>query len=134
MSETYLRLICVAGTPEAAVAVRAALDGAVATSAPGTIVIGEFPPNASAAVEASPSISVELERLRQAAALGGIASRWRHTLNNSLAALLAEAQLLGMESLQANEHEGVERIIAQCRRMIVIVRDGPSVEPGDAAP
>lgn len=47
----------------------------------------------------------------------------QHTLNNPLAALLAELQLLEMEELPAAHRESVERAIGLCRRVITIVRD-----------
>jgi signal transduction histidine kinase len=129
MAETYQRLICVAGGPDTAVALREGLDRILAHATAGTLAIGEFPPNTRVSTEPSPTAGVELDRLTHAAALGGVASHWRHTLNNSLAALLAEAQLLGMEALPPSEHESVERIIALCRRMIVVVREGPPSDP-----
>jgi signal transduction histidine kinase len=128
MTKSYQRLICVADTPETAAALRAALDTLAAHTPAGTLAIGDFPQHVTATVEPSPSVRVELERLQHAAALGGIASRWRHTLNNSLAALLAEAQLLGMGSLPKDDHAAVERIITLCRRMIGVLRDGPPTE------
>jgi len=47
----------------------------------------------------------------------------QHTLNNPLAALLAELQLLEMEELAPGHRESVERSIDLCRRLIKIVRD-----------
>ncbi len=47
----------------------------------------------------------------------------QHTLNNPLAALLAELQLLEMEELSEAHREAVERAIGLCRRVIVIVRE-----------
>jgi hypothetical protein len=44
-------------------------------------------------------------------------------LNNPLAALLAELQLLEMEELSAEHRESVERSISLCRRLIKIVRE-----------
>lgn len=46
-----------------------------------------------------------------------------HTLNNPLAALLAELQLLEMEELTPDHRESVERCIDLCRRVIGIVRE-----------
>jgi signal transduction histidine kinase len=46
-----------------------------------------------------------------------------HTLNNPLAALLAELQLLEMEQLPVEQRESVERCIGLCRRVIGIVRE-----------
>jgi hypothetical protein len=127
-------MIAVAGGAEAAAAVRAALDGVVARAGIGAVAVGELHGTAADAVEPAPTAAVELERLRQAAALGGVAVHWRHTLNNSLAALLAEAQLLGMESQRGEAREGIERIIALCRRMIIVLRDGPPTEPSGVPP
>jgi light-regulated signal transduction histidine kinase (bacteriophytochrome) len=48
----------------------------------------------------------------------------QHKLNNPLAALLAEVQLLGMEdTLDAQHRASVERITGLVRRVIGIVRD-----------
>jgi signal transduction histidine kinase len=47
----------------------------------------------------------------------------QHTLNNPLAGLLAELQLLEMDDLTPSQHEGVERSIALVRRLITIVRE-----------
>lgn len=48
----------------------------------------------------------------------------QHRLNNPLAALLAEAQLMGMdETLDAAQRASVERLIELVRRVIGIVRD-----------
>ena len=47
----------------------------------------------------------------------------QHTLNNPLAALLAELQLLEMEELEPGHRESVERAIGLCRRVITIVRE-----------
>lgn len=46
-----------------------------------------------------------------------------HTLNNPLAALLAELQLLEMEELAPEHRESVERCIDLCRRVIAVVRE-----------
>lgn len=47
----------------------------------------------------------------------------QHTLNNPLAALLAELQLLEMEDLDPAHRAGVERSIELCRRLVKIVRE-----------
>ena len=47
----------------------------------------------------------------------------QHALNNPLAALLAEAQLLGMETTLDPEHAAaVDRMTALVRRLITLVR------------
>ncbi|MBX6331699.1 MAG: hypothetical protein IRY91_07620 [Gemmatimonadaceae bacterium] len=52
----------------------------------------------------------------------------QHQLNNPLAALLAEAQLLSMEAaLDGQQRAAVERIIELVRRVIGTVRDLDSV-------
>ena len=47
----------------------------------------------------------------------------QHSLNNPLAGLLAELQLLEMEELPPEHREAVERSIGLCRRLILIVRE-----------
>lgn len=47
----------------------------------------------------------------------------QHTLNNPIAGLLAELQLLEMDDLTESQRGGVERSIALVRRLIVIVRE-----------
>ena len=48
----------------------------------------------------------------------------QHQLNNPLAALLAEAQLLSMEPELSDPHrESVTRVIELVRRLIALVRD-----------
>ncbi|MDQ3811951.1 MAG: hypothetical protein M3336_16840 [Chloroflexota bacterium] len=52
-----------------------------------------------------------------------LASRVQHELNNPLAALLAEAQLLGMDATLAEEHRvAVQRIVELTRRIVATVR------------
>lgn len=76
-----------------------------------------------------------LHRTRRLIAAGELALRLQHSLNNPLAALLAEAQLLEMEQLDPEHQEAVERIVELCRRMVEIVRrlDGVSAEATPAA-
>jgi signal transduction histidine kinase len=69
--------------------------------------------------------AVALRAVRQTQRLiaaGELAMRLQHSLNNPLAALLAEAQLLEMETLPPDHRESVERIIELCRRVIEVVR------------
>jgi signal transduction histidine kinase len=47
----------------------------------------------------------------------------QHTLNNPIAGLLAELQLLEMDDLTPSQREGIERSIALVRRLITIVRE-----------
>lgn len=76
-------------------------------------------------VEGAPedsAVMAELRRTQRMIAAGDIAQRLQHDLNNPLAGLLAEAQLLEMEPLPPEQLEAVTRIVQLCRRMIVIVR------------
>jgi signal transduction histidine kinase len=79
-----------------------------------------------------------LQRARRLMAAGEIALRMQHALNNPLAALLAEAQLLEMEQLTDEQHDAVTRIVEQLRRVIGVVRQLDGVgkardgHPGDA--
>jgi signal transduction histidine kinase len=68
------------------------------------------------------ALALELRRVQRLLVAGEAAVRLPHALNNPLGALLAEAQLLRMHALDAEEAESVDRIIALCRRMASIVR------------
>ena len=50
-----------------------------------------------------------------------LAGRLQHKLNNPLAALLAEAQLLELEELHADHATSVRRMVELCRRLIDFV-------------
>ena len=69
--------------------------------------------------------AVPLRALRQTQRLlaaGELATRLQHSINNPLAALLAEAQLLELEPLAPDHRASVERIIELSRRVIDVVR------------
>ena len=68
-------------------------------------------------------IQRELRRTQQLIAMGETTARIQHTLNNPLAALLAEAQLLEMEELRDEHRAAVKRIIELCRRLVGMVRN-----------
>ncbi|MFN8572013.1 MAG: histidine kinase dimerization/phospho-acceptor domain-containing protein [Gemmatimonadaceae bacterium] len=73
----------------------------------------------------SPSVAQTLKLLRQTQRLlaaGEIAMKMQHSLNNPLAALLAEAQLLQLENLTQEHQQAVERIIELSRRLIEVTR------------
>jgi signal transduction histidine kinase len=55
-------------------------------------------------------------------AAGELAMRLQHSLNNPLAALLAEAQLLELEELAPDHEASVQRIIELTRRVVEVVR------------
>jgi signal transduction histidine kinase len=63
-----------------------------------------------------------LRQTQRLMAAGELAMRLQHALNNPLAALLAEAQLLELEPLPQDHKESVERIIELSRRVIDVIR------------
>jgi signal transduction histidine kinase len=78
-----------------------------------------------AASLSSPSLARSMKLLRQTQRLlaaGEIAMKMQHALNNPLAALLAEAQLLQLEDLALEHQKAVERIIELSRRLIDVTR------------
>lgn len=76
-----------------------------------------------------------LRRTRQLLSAGEIALGLQHSMNNPLAAILAESQLLEMDTLSGEQREAVGRIVALCRRMTAVVRrlDGVGGALGGAA-
>ena len=68
------------------------------------------------------ALRTELRRTQRLIAAGEIALELQHAVNNPLTALLAEAQLLEMESLTEEQQSSVKRIVELCRRVISIVR------------
>jgi signal transduction histidine kinase len=70
---------------------------------------------------ASPYIDVVM-RARRVVAAGEVALRLQHSLNNPLAGLLAEAQLMQLDDSTAEQRESLERMVALCRRMIEVTR------------
>lgn len=68
------------------------------------------------------AILTSLRHFQTMLAVGEVANGLQHKLNNPLAALLAEAQLLELEPL-GEEHAGsVRRIVELCRRVIDVSR------------
>lgn len=49
----------------------------------------------------------------------------RHEINNVLAALLAEAQLLQLDPLPPEQSAGVDRVVAHARRLKELLRPRP---------
>ncbi len=68
------------------------------------------------------SIHQRLHHLRALLAAGRLASRLPHRLNNPLAALLGEAELLTLEPLTEDQRESVGRIIELGRRIVTEVK------------
>ncbi|MDQ6886405.1 MAG: hypothetical protein M3068_03835 [Gemmatimonadota bacterium] len=71
---------------------------------------------------------------RRFAELQALTARIQHEVNNPLAALLAETQLLAMEPTLPDEHrETVERVVALVRRVVASVRKLDQVREGPPA-
>lgn len=75
-----------------------------------------------AAEPGTATLLAQLARTRQLLSAGEIAIGLQHAMNNPLAAILAESQLLEMDALSAEQREAVARIVALCRRMTAVVR------------
>ena len=76
----------------------------------------------------------QVSRARRLVAAGELALRLQHSLNNPLAGLLAEAQLMQMEATVPEQQQALERMVLLCRRMIEITRalDGVGERKGSA--
>lgn len=61
-------------------------------------------------------------RARRITAAGEMALRLQHALNNPLAGLMAELQLLQMEGAGGAQEETLARMMSLCRRMVEITR------------
>ena len=73
----------------------------------------------------------QVTRARRLVAAGEIALRLQHALNNPLAGLLAESQLMLMDPQTPDQQASLERIVGLCRRMIEMTRtlDGLGERP-----
>jgi signal transduction histidine kinase len=74
------------------------------------------------ALAANSDITAELRRARRIFAAGQMVLSLQHGINNPLAALLAEAQLLQLEKLSQEQRESVDRMVELCRRIVGLVR------------
>jgi signal transduction histidine kinase len=66
--------------------------------------------------------AAQVMRARRLIAAGEIALRFQHSLNNPLAGILAEAQLMQLDPLPPEQHAALERIVGLCRRIIDLGR------------
>ena len=73
------------------------------------------------------ALLMSLRRMQTVLAAGELASQLQHRLNNPLAALLAEAQLLEMEPMREDHATAVRRIVELCRRVIEVSRSIGSI-------
>jgi signal transduction histidine kinase len=142
-----LRLLRARGYPSAAILVVAADapppdDEAARLGVARQLTFAELPrelPNAlreatrlEQLAGSSPVAAQALRALHQShrlMAAGEYALRLQHALNNPLAALLAEAQLLELEELAPDHRRSVERIIELSRRVIEVTRSMEGIGP-----
>ena len=76
----------------------------------------------TAALDREAAMTAELRQVRRIFAAGQAALSLQHAINNPLAALLAEAQLLQLEELTAEQRGSVDRMVELCRRVVALVR------------
>jgi signal transduction histidine kinase len=76
----------------------------------------------TAALDSAAGVTAELRQARRIFAAGQAALSLQHAINNPLAALLAEAQLLQLEELTAEQRGSVDRMVELCRRVVALVR------------
>jgi signal transduction histidine kinase len=96
------------------------------------VAIGDAPRQLGTAVESSlgagpwtltlEAVRDELRRTQRLLAAGEVALGLQHAMNNPLTAVLAEAQLLEMESLPEEQATAVRRIVENTRRVVQLVR------------
>jgi signal transduction histidine kinase len=106
-------------------AVTCALDAGFATALPAAVTAACAPRGGG---EIASVAERSLRRVQQLQAAGEIALGLQHAMNNPLTALLAEAQLLELESMAEEQQAAVRRMVELCRRVIALVRklDGVS--------
>jgi len=76
----------------------------------------------TAALDNDAAMSAELLQARRVFAAGQAALSLQHGINNPLAALLAEAQLLQLEELTSDQRASADRMVELCRRIVALVR------------
>jgi signal transduction histidine kinase len=76
----------------------------------------------TAALDDDAALSAELLQARRVFAAGQAALSLQHGINNPLAALLAEAQLLQLEDLTNEQRASADRMVELCRRIVTLVR------------
>ena len=118
-------IVIVAASPDEST-VRAAIQSLGAVSVSRAIIDNDPTELGTAviqAVDAEPGAALaQLAHARRVFAAGQIALSLQHGINNPLAALLAEAQLLQLEQLTTEQRAAVDRIVELCRRVVVLVR------------
>ena len=77
---------------------------------------------AAALHDAESPFAESVGRARRLVAAGELALRLQHSLNNPLAAILAETQLMQLDVTNEDERAALERIVSMCRRMVDLLR------------
>jgi signal transduction histidine kinase len=107
------------GVGEGAAALAAA---GAAHAAAGQLATEVVPRLAEQLEHAGSEHTAQVMRARRLIAAGEIALRFQHSLNNPLAGILAEAQLMQLDPLPPDQHAALERIVGLCRRIIDLGR------------
>jgi signal transduction histidine kinase len=113
----YAGAMVIVGVPDDAMQVEAARFGC-ALVAPDAVASALVSGLADGLLESATPFAESVRRARRLVAAGEIALRLQHSLNNPLAAILAEAQLLQLDVTDEEQREALERIVAMCRRMV----------------
>jgi len=106
-------------------ALRATVDSLGARAVARDLVDGspsELAVALTAAMDSEAAVTAELRQARRIFAAGQAALSLQHAINNPLAALLAEAQLLQLEELTGEQRDSVDRMVELCRRIVGLVR------------
>lgn len=117
-------IVVVTGVPDDA-ALRGTVDSLGARIVARALIDGspsELAVALTAALDSDPEVTAELRQARRIFAAGQSALSLQHGINNPLAALLAEAQLLQLEELTAEQRGSVDRMVELCRRIVALVR------------
>lgn len=93
-----------------------------AHAASGELAAEVVPRLAEQLTHAGSEHAAQVMKARRLIAAGEIALRFQHSLNNPLAGILAEAQLMQLDPLPPDQHAALERIVGLCRRIIDLGR------------
>jgi signal transduction histidine kinase len=113
----------------------AALAAAGAAHAPSQELATQLVPRlAEQLAHAGSEHAAQVMRARRLIAAGEIALHFQHSLNNPLAGILAEAQLMQLDALPPDQHEALGRIVGLCRRIIELGKSLDGIGERTAAP
>jgi signal transduction histidine kinase len=93
-----------------------------AFAAPDALASSLVPRLADAMREATSPLGEPVRRARRLVAAGEVALKLQHSLNNPLAAILAESQLLQLDVKDEEQRAALGRIVTMCRRMVELLR------------